>query len=105
MIAWNCGKYTTSFKAERPSIKARAGKVKDLDDPRHIDTFLKNTDVTDVVTVLYPDAIAEGNFHDDESSEDILSQYFSLTSFDEANVLVLDAYEMMDTVTPASPSK
>ena len=96
--------FTTPFKAGGPSIKARAGKVKGLDSPKHIDTILKNTDIADVVTILYPDAIAEGHFNDDESSEGILSQYFSLTPFDEAKVLVLDAYEMMDTVTSASPS-
>ena len=97
--------FTTPFKTGGPSIKARAGKVKGLDDPKHIDTVLKNTDVADEVNVFYPDATAEGHFNDDESSEDIPSQYFSLAPFDEAKVLVLDTYKMMDTVTLASPSK
>ena len=88
-------KFTTPFKAGGPSIKARAGKVKGFNDPKYIATVLKNTDAADVVTILFPNAVEEGHFDDEESPKEILSQYFSLTPLDETKVLVLDAYDRL----------
>ncbi len=84
--------YTKPFKLGMPKPKARAGKIVNPDDPCHADEIFANPDVATIITVLYPDAFEDGTFDDDEATADLLGEYFSLISIDEAKEIVLAAY-------------
>ena len=84
--------YTKPFKLGMPKPKARAGKIANPDDPCYADEVFDNSDVATIITVLYPDAMEDGTFDDDEATADLLGEYFSLISIKEAKEIVLDAY-------------
>jgi len=84
--------YTKPFKPGMPKPKARAGKISNPDDPYHADEVFSNSDVATIITVLYPDAMEDGTFDVDEATADLLGEYFSLISIEEAKEIVLDAY-------------
>ena len=84
-------KYTKPFKAGAPKPKAKAGKIVNQNSAWCADEFLHGNNVADIVDDLYPNAVEEGLFDDDKTGSQILGNYFSLISTDEAKYLVLEA--------------
>ena len=84
-------KLIKAFTLGSPKPKARAGKVINPNNSKHADEFLYGNGVAGIVADLYPNAVADRIFDDNETATDILSKYFSLVSIDEAKELVLEA--------------
>ena len=84
-------RYTESYnKSSGPKPRARPGRILNEDNPRHLDEILFEKDVAMVVTQLYTD---RNVFNNADAAEQILSQYFSLISIDEATDLVMNAFD------------
>ncbi len=90
------GKFSKPYRGTQHKPKARVGRLFNPDENHYADEHLFNRDVADAVAELYPDAMTEGIFDDDNAAEEILGQYFSLISTEEAKELVLDAYARKD---------
>ena len=92
MLAKEFEKYTKPFNKSSSKPKARAGKLTNPDDAVYADEILYAKDVAGIFTKLYPDAMTDGTFGDDEVTKDVLGNYFSLVSIKEAKELVMDAF-------------
>ena len=92
MLAKEFEKYTKPFNKSSSKPKARAGKLTNPDDAVYADEILYAKDVAGIFTKLYPDAMTDGTFDDDEVTKDVLGNYFSLISIKEAKELVMDAF-------------
>ena len=85
-------KETKPFKKGMPPVKAKPGDVVNAGDPWTLEEYLSAEDVAKVVAFLYPTAVADRTFEDEDDTEFILGQYFCHTPIDEAKELVLTEY-------------
>lgn len=90
-------KHSKPYKTGGPKPKARAGRILNPEDPRHADEFLFDVDIGFLITELYPTMMTDGTFEDDDSMEEILGEYFSLTPIDEAKEIVEGAFAKKST--------
>lgn len=79
-----------SIKSLKP--KARAGKLTNPDNPVYLDEILCPEDVIGIIIQLFPDAMIDGTFDDEDVTKEVVGNYFSLISTKEAKELVLDVY-------------
>lgn len=81
-------KYTKPYKSGSPKPKARGGKLVNPNSARAADEMLYNKDIANIFVELYD----KDTLDDDDIAEELLSEYFSLISFDEAKEIVLEAF-------------
>ena len=62
------------------------------DDTVYADEILYAKDVAGIFTILYPDAMTDGTFDNEEVTKDILGNCFSLITIKEAKELVLNVF-------------
>lgn len=85
-------KVTMPVKSGGSKPKARAGRVINPAEAMHADEVIFNNDIANVITALFEYVMTDGTFDDDDATEELLSDYFSLTSIEEAKELVMEAY-------------
>ena len=82
---------TKQFSNISQKTKARAGENSNLD-KYHANEFIFSKNGVGIIVTLYPDVFTDGMFDNDEATEEILGNFFSLVSTNEAEELVSDAY-------------
>ena len=85
-------KHTKPYKSTNPPPKAKVGRIINTNEVYIADRHLFKNDIASIIPELYPEAMNDGTFDDNEITADILSQYFSLISIDEAKELVMASY-------------
>ena len=79
-------RYIQPYEGSNKKVKARAGKLINLDFARYADEHLFDRDIRVMITEMYPD---KSVFDDDDTAREILEQYFHFISIEEAKELVL----------------
>ena len=84
-------RYNQPYNGSNNTPKSRAGKLFNPDSARHADEHIFDRDIATMISEMYPNS----TFDDDDTTCEVLGQYFSFVTVEEVKELVMAAYSHM----------